>query len=91
MKSASMGPMRVASKATGQLMRTMPRGSAWMMAMDSSAASASVTAKLRVERISNCVPSRSSSNATRRLNLDLGVPRARPAAAKPPCSTTLAK
>ena len=35
-------------------------------------------------------PRRASSTAIRRLSLDLGMFRARPAGAKPPCSTTWA-
>ncbi|CFN82025.1 Uncharacterised protein [Bordetella pertussis] len=43
----------------------------------------SVTEKWRVERWIRRTPSRSSSTAMRRLSLDFGIPRARPAGAKP--------
>jgi hypothetical protein len=43
MNSPSMRPTREASKATGQLMRTLPQGSECTSATDSSAASASVS------------------------------------------------
>ena len=36
-------------------------------------------------------PRRSSSSSMRRLSFDFGIPRARPAGAKPRCSTTDAK
>ena len=50
-----------------------------------------VSDSLRVVRCSSRTPSRASSSATRRDSLDLGRPSARPAAAKPPRSTTSAK
>ena len=43
MNLPSMRPTREASKATGQLMRTLPQGSECTSATDSSAASASVS------------------------------------------------
>ena len=43
MNAPSILPTWAASRATGQLMRTTPQGSAWVMATDSSAASASVS------------------------------------------------
>ena len=51
----------------------------------------SVTAKRRVERCSKRTPSSFSSALMRRLRRDLGMPRARSAAAKPPLSTTAEK
>ena len=51
----------------------------------------SVTESLRVVRCSRRTPRWASSSDTRRDRRDLGIPKARPAAAKPPRSTTSAK
>ena len=98
--------MVVCASVTGQLTRTVPRGSVCTCATASSAASACVAHRdavavvdlarlrqreLRVVRCSSRTPSRASSSATRRDSFDLGTPSARPAAAKPPRSTTSAK
>src|ERR1700741_1994839 len=45
---------------------------------------------LRVVRFTRCTPSRLSSSETRRLSLDVAMPRALEAAEYPPCSITLA-
>ncbi|MOA08461.1 hypothetical protein D3C78_1282290 [compost metagenome] len=47
MKAPSMAATRTSSKATGQVMRTMPQGSAWVSAIASSAASASMSMALQ--------------------------------------------
>ncbi|MCY1544999.1 hypothetical protein D9M68_809150 [compost metagenome] len=105
-KRLSRSATRYCSKVVGQLMRTRPWGCERVRSIASRAACAStsmawqwrwyswpssVTEKCRGERCSRRTPRRSSSRAIRRLSLDLGIFSARPAAAKPPCSTTWAK
>ena len=51
----------------------------------------SVSANLRVVRCKSRTPRRPSNSAMRRDRRDLGMPSSRPAAAKPPASTTRAK
>ena len=105
-KRASMSLTACCSSAGGHDRRTVPRGaavcspaSACTLAASASMARAccsvrwpmSVRAKRRVVRWIRRTPSAASSAAMRRLSLLLGMPVARSAAAKPPCSATWAK
>ena len=101
-----IGPSVVCASVTGQATRISPRGSVCACATVSAAAWAfsrmatqwrwncsptAVSDSLRVVRCNRRTPRRASNSATRREIRDLGKPSARPAAAKPPRSTTSAK